>query len=155
MRPRIGLPFNGTTDYLSVAAPIDKRILLPRQPEKALQESIVQLLTLEDAIVFQYAKVGARPRCPKCGAWVGQIITQEKAHPDLLAIFVRHIQTTWLRRHIWWEVKRPGEKPDPDQLAMHARLRDAGDAVYVVESLEEVQAALRLEGFTLRTQARP
>ncbi len=119
-----------------------------RQSEKALQESIIELLTLEGATVLQYAKVGARSKCPKCGAWVGQVITQEKGHPDILAIWDEDNNNN----HIWFEVKRLGEKATPDQLKMHAKLERVGDAMYLVESLEDVQEALLFEGFTLRTE---
>lgn len=42
------------------------------------------------------------------------------------------------------EVKRPKQKPDPHQEAVHQWLRDAGGIVYVVTSLEELRKAMGL-----------
>lgn len=40
------------------------------------------------------------------------------------------------------EVKRPGEEPRPNQLAVHARWRRLGRLVYVAHSVEEALAAI-------------
>ena len=46
-------------------------------------------------------------------------------------------------RTVWLEVKRPGTgRVSPAQQQRHAELRAAGQEVYVVRSIEDVQAAL-------------
>lgn len=48
--------------------------------------------------------------------------------PDLLVLLPND--------HFFVEAKAPGEKPRPDQLREHTRLRKAGFRVYVVDSEE-------------------
>lgn len=45
-------------------------------------------------------------------------------------------------RTVWVELKAPGEKPRPDQLREHQRMRAAGQHVEVVDTLEGVDALL-------------
>lgn len=54
--------------------------------------------------------------------------------PDRLVLFPR--------RHAFVELKAPGMKPEPHQAREFERLRLAGLAVYVVDSLAAVDAAL-------------
>ena len=49
---------------------------------------------------------------------------------------------------VFVEVKRPGERPRPLQLAVHERMRRAGQIVLIVDSLESVD--LFVEWFTRR-----
>lgn len=51
------------------------------------------------------------------------------------------------------ELKAPKKHPTSIQKAMHERLRDAGFAVHVCRSIEEVQTVLELEGFPLKAKA--
>ncbi len=44
---------------------------------------------------------------------------------------------------VFVEVKRPGGKPDPRQLATHAKLRRFGAAVYVVDDEASIDALVR------------
>jgi hypothetical protein len=120
------------------------------EPESSIQSKIAARAALEGAEVLQFAKVGARPKCPKCGAVVGRIVTQEPGLPDVLTIWPGHHPYV-PNNHIWFEVKKPGEKPNPAQVVMRDRLRKAGDAVYIVDSEEGMLAALELEGVRLRT----
>lgn len=48
--------------------------------------------------------------------------------PDILVLFPG--------RHFFVEVKAPGEKPRPEQLREHERLRKAGFDVFVIDSEE-------------------
>lgn len=41
------------------------------------------------------------------------------------------------------EVKAPEKKPRPSQIAMHKKINDAGQPVWVVDSYESVDQALR------------
>lgn len=43
---------------------------------------------------------------------------------------------------VWVEVKAPGKKPTALQLAEHERMRDKGQAVVVVDSIEAVEGLL-------------
>ena len=45
-------------------------------------------------------------------------------------------------RTIWFEVKLPGEKPDPIQIVFHNKLRSAGAEVYVITLVEEAVSNL-------------
>lgn len=44
---------------------------------------------------------------------------------------------------IWVELKAPGEEPTPAQAREHKRLRDMGQRVEVVDSIERVDEVLR------------
>lgn len=59
---------------------------------------------------------------------------QQAGLPDLLAIRYG--------RALWFEVKKPGEKPTKLQEYMLKKLRDAACLVAVVTSVEEVEAVL-------------
>lgn len=59
--------------------------------------------------------------------------------PDVQAIKAGH--------SVFVEVKRPGEKPRPEQLEMHAELRHYGATVIVATSVDDVAAALGLPAF--------
>lgn len=48
-------------------------------------------------------------------------------------------------RHLFVEAKAPGEKPRPEQLREHERLRAAGFSVHVVSSEAEAERVLILE----------
>ncbi|HEK9881399.1 TPA: VRR-NUC domain-containing protein, partial [Streptococcus equi subsp. equi] len=41
------------------------------------------------------------------------------------------------------EVKAPGKKPRPSQVAMHKKIKEAGQHVWVVDSYESVDIALK------------
>lgn len=41
------------------------------------------------------------------------------------------------------EVKAPGKKPRPSQIAMHKKINDAGQPVWIVDSYESVDQALQ------------
>jgi hypothetical protein len=64
---------------------------------------------------------------------------QTPGTPDLYA---RH------RRfgRVWIELKAPGKKPSPAQLAWHADERDCGGRVLVVDGIEALIRGLREEG---------
>ncbi len=55
--------------------------------------------------------------------------------PDII-VALPHGRTAWI------EVKRPGQKPDKDQLQMHNDLRALGAAVFVCVSLDEARVAV-------------
>lgn len=44
---------------------------------------------------------------------------------------------------VFWEIKRPNEKPTTAQIEMHARIATAGGIVFVVTSLDEAIAAIK------------
>ena len=44
---------------------------------------------------------------------------------------------------IWVELKAPGEKPKPHQVREHQRMREMGQRVEVIDSVEGVDALLR------------
>lgn len=43
---------------------------------------------------------------------------------------------------IWVELKAPGKKPEPHQRREHARMRELGQWVEVIDSIEAVEALL-------------
>lgn len=53
--------------------------------------------------------------------------------PDVLAIKAGH--------SVFVEVKRPGEKPRPEQVEVHAELRHYGATVLVATSTDDLEAA--------------
>jgi hypothetical protein len=46
-------------------------------------------------------------------------------------------------RSIWVELKRPGETPRSSQLREHKRMRNKGQVVVVIDSIEGVEELLR------------
>jgi len=48
-------------------------------------------------------------------------------------------------RVFWVEFKKPGEEPDPDQLACHAEMRAAGLTVYICDNKKHFQWILTCE----------
>ncbi len=120
-----------------------------REPEKEIQKSIVEILALNGWKCYEFARPGARPRCPKCNAWVGQVPTQPNGWVDILAIKPQR-----MRPPIVWafEAKRVGESSTPDQLALHEELEGLGILTFEVHSVDEVLAALRTAGHEVRTR---
>lgn len=76
----------------------------------------------------------------------------EKGIPDLQARrLIEHSASIWMVdtgpefrswRILWVEVKRPGGKCSPAQLAWHAAARARGETVLVAESVEQVAEAI-------------
>ena len=54
------------------------------------------------------------------------------------------IDRNYLREHltIWVELKAPGQKPRPNQLREHERMRAMGQRVEVIDSIEGVEELL-------------
>lgn len=46
-------------------------------------------------------------------------------------------------RVVWVELKAPGEKAKPHQVREHQRLRESGQRVLVIDSVEMIKEALR------------
>lgn len=46
-------------------------------------------------------------------------------------------------RTIWVELKAPGKKPEPHQLREHARMRNMGQRVEVIDSYEQIEELLK------------
>ena len=55
-------------------------------------------------------------------------------------------ELAWAAGQVWIEVKTGGAVPTERQLQSHALLRDCGQKVLVVRSLEELEAGLRSVG---------
>lgn len=81
---------------------------------------------IENYLVDEAKKIGALVR--KC-QWVGH-----NHCPD------RVIMTPWST--VWVEVKAPNQKPRAGQLREHERMRDAGQSVWVVDSIGKVNHLL-------------
>ena len=64
----------------------------------------------------------------------GQVKIQKRGWPDRL-LFRNG-------RCVWLEMKRPGETPRPDQLAVHRLLRSRGETVLVVDDWRDLVPAL-------------
>ena len=45
-------------------------------------------------------------------------------------------------RHVWLEIKRPGQNPTPDQIRWHAWAKKSGVEAFVVHSLAEALDAV-------------
>jgi hypothetical protein len=72
--------------------------------------------------------------------WIGR-----RGAPDRLVM----LPATWVlcddnayrqhRRTAWVELKAPGEAPDPHQAREHRRMREMGERVVVIDSVEGVE----------------
>lgn len=107
-QPGAGLPRSASNGYVS---------------ERAFQAAAVEALILRGWEVHE-SYLGSK----RGGSvWMG------KGWPDLVV----YMQDG--RRRLWFaELKQPGNKPDDDQLACHARLRGAGFRVIVAWTLEDL-----------------
>ena len=130
---------------------------LPGKSEEEIQAEIVQFLTMEGWMVYEFAKPRSRPVCRHCGAIVGQLAGGlPPGWLDLLAIKGKQL----LRSGHWedpdylhLEVKRPGIEITPDQAGMGKMLIDLGCRAFRVESVEDVARILRdVVGHALRTR---
>lgn len=105
--------------------------------------------TIEKYLVEQVKAIGGEVRKVQ---WVGR-----RGAPDRIAMLppgqseivecansIRY--TTWPKfeaRTVWVELKAPGVEPEPHQLREHKRMRDVGQTVVVIDSLEGVDELLR------------
>jgi hypothetical protein len=74
----------------------------------------------------------------RAGGEVRKYVTPGRRHaPDRLVIFPRRgmVDSAWI---IFVELKAPGKKPRAGQVREHARLRDMGCNVEVIDTLEGV-----------------
>ncbi len=113
-----------------------------RPTEESIQSAIVDYLRLSGWKVMVYAP-------PRAHKKLGGIL--EPGHPDLLAI--REYRPDGVNQdqpwHLWIEVKRPSEKPTPDQEKLHAELRVLGAWVEVWSSVDQAIAVLAPMGLGL------
>lgn len=88
---------------------------------------------IENYLVQRVKALGGEVRKVK---WIGR-----RAAPDRLVMLPGCIyEKPW--RIIWVELKAPGKKPEPHQAREHARMRDMGQRVEVIDSLEGVDELL-------------
>jgi hypothetical protein len=70
------------------------------------------------------------------GWWAAKFVAPgQTGVPDRL--FIRR------GRHIFLEIKRPGEEPTPKQYSKHKEMRAHGAEVYWVDNLEDAKAILK------------
>lgn len=76
--------------------------------------------------------------------WIGR-----NGAPDRLVMLPSRVSritaTPWVEHAetIWVELKAPGQKPRPNQLREHERMRAMGQRVEVIDSIEGVEELLR------------
>jgi hypothetical protein len=83
---------------------------------------------IEAYLVHRATLLGGEVRKVK---WIGR-----RGAPDRV-VFLPGGKTLWV------ELKRPGQKANPHQAREHARMRDIGQAVVVVDSLDEIEELLK------------
>lgn len=88
---------------------------------------------IESYLVKRIKELGGEVRKVK---WVGR-----RGAPDRLVMFPR-LTTSHFRCPIWVELKAPGEKAKPHQEREHKRMRDMGQRVVVIDSIEGVEELL-------------
>ena len=81
---------------------------------------------IESYLVDRVKALGGEVRKVK---WIGR-----NGAPDRL------VMLPW--KTVWVELKRPGEKAKPHQVREHARMRDMGQCVEVIDSFEGVDEVL-------------
>ncbi len=115
-----------------------------RAPEQALQRQIAQFLDAALGGSAWYSTIplggGGRVR----GA-VLRAAGTKAGIPDMLVVDAGRV--------IWLELKAPKGRLSVDQIVCHQELRHARCAVYVVRSLDEAIASLRMAGVPLRVAA--
>jgi hypothetical protein len=69
--------------------------------------------------------------------WIGR-----RGAPDRLVMLPRSAGFLPALPTIWVELKAPGVKPEAHQLREHVRMREKGQRVVVIDSIEGVEALL-------------
>lgn len=112
----------------------------PKPPlEKAVQRDVATVAALYGFEVIDLSQGYRSPVCRKCGAFLGRGAASTRQTVGLPDLYLQHRR---LPLRVWVEVKRPGERPSPDQTAWHERERRAGGTVLVVHSGHELHQAL-------------
>jgi len=85
---------------------------------------------IEDALVARIKALGGECRKVK---WIGR-----NGAPDQLVMLPgplnHHYEST--DQTVWVELKAPGQKPRPNQIREHERMRNLGQTVLVIDSIE-------------------
>lgn len=101
-----------------------RRRLAEAMSEAEIQQGIVKYLRATGWVVLEI----------KGNARRGGTVFQTKGIPDLYAVRKG--------RSLWLEVKRPGQRPRPEQEALHERLRQEGCEVHVIDGVEALERLL-------------
>ncbi len=118
------------------------------QSEKALQQSIMERLSLMGFAVLEYAPVGGRPKCPRCGAWVGALWgTLKEGHPDVIAFAGDRFTERSRHRFIMFETKLRTGRLRESQRLFRDWMAAFGIIVWRVQSWGDVKDALTVEGY--------
>lgn len=95
--------------------------------------------TIERYLVRRVKALGGEVRKVQ---WIGRI-----GAPDRVVLGLH--RTHWhngveirVQRPVWVELKAPGKKPEAHQVREHKKLRQRGEDVVVIDSLEGVDALL-------------
>lgn len=89
--------------------------------------------TVEDHLVKVVKHLGGIVRKVK---WIGQ-----RSAPDRVAMFPAHLvwpASTPCAETIWVELKRPGKDAEEAQAREHKRMREHGQVVVVLNTIEEI-----------------
>jgi len=98
-----------------------------QSPEKRVQRSIVLAAEALGFVVSSFSQARASK--------------QTAGIPDLFLTHPKHRFTCWI------EVKAPGRKPTLEQKVWHQTAREAGNHVFVCDSVESFVTEIRKEGF--------
>lgn len=80
---------------------------------------------IEAHLVRRAREIGATVRKVR---WIGR-----RGAPDRVVMLPRSVTST-----VWVELKAPGEKVEPHQAREHKRMREAGQTVVVLDTLDAV-----------------
>lgn len=119
---------------------------LPPQSEKSLQADICEFLACQGWEVFEFARVGARVRCERCGTWAGSVRGNPVGWPDVVAVK--------RGQHVYLEVKARRGVISHAQKIMRMRMQVAGMRAYVVRAIEDVMEVLRDLGYPVYVAGR-
>jgi len=118
---------------------------LPRVPEKAVQQHIVQLLRTIGAQVWVLGTTRSTGRkCPACAAWVPSLdmgTRQTPGIPDIYAILPHVHGDVGDKVGMWIECKASGGRPSPEQRQFALAVVQTGTP-YVMGDLDDIIALL-------------
>jgi hypothetical protein len=91
---------------------------------------------IEKYLVKRVKELGGEVRKVK---WIGR-----RGAPDRMVLLLPLVKGVgfWLPTIIWIELKATGKVAEPHQLREHKRMRDMGQRVEVIDSIEGVDALL-------------
>jgi len=112
--------------------------------ETAVEAHLRRRAIAEGALVRKMIWPGHRGAPDRLVIWPGPLLRAVSVEPKPTGGYRREVDVAFAAQNAglvdFVELKRPGGKPDPHQEREHEKLRDHGCTVFVLDSIEAVEA---------------